>query len=79
MQAPLMLTNCSITFQNIRVENATKYGLVIQQDYLNGGPTGNHTSSLISSHFNCGLMHKPPRLTQTQQENRLTVLRSLTS
>jgi polygalacturonase len=37
----------NILFENIRVENVSSYGLVIQQDYLNGGPTGNPTNGVV--------------------------------
>jgi polygalacturonase len=37
----------NILFENIRVENVSSYGLVIQQDYLNGGPTGNPTNGVL--------------------------------
>ncbi|KAF2127872.1 glycoside hydrolase family 28 protein [Dothidotthia symphoricarpi CBS 119687] len=36
-----------IIFENIRVENISIYGIDIQQDYLNGGPTGNPTNGVI--------------------------------
>lgn len=36
----------NILFENIRVENASIYGIDIQQDYLNGGPTGHPTNSV---------------------------------
>lgn len=37
----------SITYQNIQVSNISIYGIDIQQDYLNGGPTGNPTNGVI--------------------------------
>ncbi|CAN9084610.1 unnamed protein product [Alternaria sp. RS040] len=37
----------NILFENIRVENISIYGIDIQQDYLNGGPTGNPTNGVI--------------------------------
>jgi polygalacturonase len=37
----------NILFENIRVENASIYGIDIQQDYLNGGPTGDPTNGVI--------------------------------
>lgn len=37
----------NITFENIRVENISIYGIDIQQDYLNGGPTGSPTNGVI--------------------------------
>ncbi|KAH9881893.1 hypothetical protein J1614_001064 [Plenodomus biglobosus] len=36
----------NILFENIRVENISTYGIDIQQDYLNGGPTGNPTNGV---------------------------------
>ncbi|KAG9192624.1 polygalacturonase [Alternaria panax] len=36
-----------ILFENIRVENISIYGIDIQQDYLNGGPTGHPTNGVI--------------------------------
>ncbi|KAF2674514.1 glycoside hydrolase [Microthyrium microscopicum] len=35
-----------IKFENIRMDKTTKYGIVIQQDYLNGGPTGTPTNGV---------------------------------
>lgn len=37
----------SITYQNIAVSNISIYGIDIQQDYLNGGPTGDPSSGVI--------------------------------
>ncbi|KAK5120236.1 hypothetical protein LTR85_006442 [Meristemomyces frigidus] len=37
----------NITYQNIAVSNISIYGIDIQQDYLNGGPTGNPTNGVI--------------------------------
>ncbi|KAF2855591.1 glycoside hydrolase family 28 protein [Plenodomus tracheiphilus IPT5] len=37
----------NILFENIHVENISIYGIDIQQDYLNGGPTGNPTDGVI--------------------------------
>jgi polygalacturonase len=37
----------NILFENIRVENISIYGIDIQQDYLNGGPTGNPTNGVV--------------------------------
>ncbi|KAF2827142.1 hypothetical protein CC86DRAFT_445948 [Ophiobolus disseminans] len=37
----------NILFENIRVENISIYGIDIQQDYLNGGPTGSPTNGVI--------------------------------
>jgi polygalacturonase len=39
----------NILYENIRVENISKYGIDIQQDYLNGGPTGNPTAGVSIS------------------------------
>jgi polygalacturonase len=36
-----------ILFENIRVENISIYGIDIQQDYLNGGPTGDPTNGVL--------------------------------
>lgn len=36
-----------ITYENIAVRNASIYGIDIQQDYLNGGPTGFPTNGVI--------------------------------
>ncbi|KAH9874434.1 hypothetical protein IAQ61_003623 [Plenodomus lingam] len=36
----------NILFENIHVENIFKYGIVLQQDYLNGGPTGKPTNGV---------------------------------
>ncbi|KAL4865834.1 hypothetical protein BDV12DRAFT_145261 [Aspergillus spectabilis] len=30
----------NIVYENITLQNVSKYGIVVQQDYLNGGPTG---------------------------------------
>jgi polygalacturonase len=37
----------NILYENIRVENISIYGIDIQQDYLNGGPTGNPTNGVM--------------------------------
>ncbi|KAK4547939.1 hypothetical protein LTR36_010658 [Oleoguttula mirabilis] len=37
----------NITYQNIHVSNISTYGIDIQQDYLNGGPTGNPTNGVV--------------------------------
>ncbi|KAL5117361.1 hypothetical protein ACEQ8H_004677 [Pleosporales sp. CAS-2024a] len=36
-----------ILYKDIVVENISNYGLDIQQDYLNGGPTGNATNGVL--------------------------------
>jgi polygalacturonase len=36
-----------VTYENIAVNNASIYGIDIQQDYLNGGPTGIPTNGVI--------------------------------
>ncbi|EQC42367.1 polygalacturonase [Saprolegnia diclina VS20] len=35
-----------ITYSNIQLTNVGKYGIVIEQDYLNGGPTGKPTNGV---------------------------------
>lgn len=35
-----------ITYKNITLKNIAKYGIVIEQDYLNGGPTGKPTTGV---------------------------------
>lgn len=40
-------TLASVTYSNIGIVNASTYGLDIQQDYLNGGPTGVPTNGVI--------------------------------
>jgi polygalacturonase len=44
-----MLTGymAGITYENIAVRNASIYRIDIQQDYLNGGPTGIPTNGVI--------------------------------
>ncbi|TKA30620.1 hypothetical protein B0A50_02340, partial [Salinomyces thailandicus] len=37
----------NITYQNIHVSNISIYGIDIQQDYLNGGPTGDPTNGVV--------------------------------
>jgi polygalacturonase len=37
----------NILYENIRMENISNYGIDIQQDYLNGGPTGNPTNGVM--------------------------------
>ncbi|KAJ3172007.1 hypothetical protein HDU88_006819 [Geranomyces variabilis] len=36
----------AITYRNIKLSNISKYGITIQQDYLNGGPTGKPTTGV---------------------------------
>jgi polygalacturonase len=36
-----------ITYRNIKLANISNYGIDIQQDYLNGGPTGEPTNGVI--------------------------------
>ena len=36
-----------ITYRNVHIVNASIYGLDIQEDYLNGGPTGTPTNGVI--------------------------------
>lgn len=44
----------NVTYSNIKLKDITEYGMDIQQDYLNGGPTGKPTNGvrpgLRSSH-----------------------------
>ncbi|KAF8450157.1 polygalacturonase 1 [Terfezia claveryi] len=40
----------NITYSNIKLEGITKYAIVIQQDYLNGSPTGKPTSGVPIKH-----------------------------
>lgn len=35
-----------VTFKNIKLDDIEKYGIVIEQDYLNGGPTGKPTDGV---------------------------------
>jgi galacturan 1,4-alpha-galacturonidase len=35
-----------ITYKDITLSNISKYGIVIEQDYLNGGPTGKPTTGV---------------------------------
>ncbi|KAH8661514.1 neutral endopolygalacturonase SSPG6 [Tricladium varicosporioides] len=37
----------NITYSNIHLSNISSYGIVIQQDYLNGGPTGSPSNGVI--------------------------------
>ncbi|KAI9052344.1 hypothetical protein LZ554_003694 [Drepanopeziza brunnea f. sp. 'monogermtubi'] len=37
----------NITYSNIQMFNVSEYGIVVQQDYLNGGPTGTPTNGVI--------------------------------
>ncbi|CAJ2511684.1 Uu.00g073090.m01.CDS01 [Anthostomella pinea] len=37
----------NITYRNIQVQNISIYGIDIQQDYLNGGPTGEPTNGVV--------------------------------
>lgn len=37
----------SIEYRNIQVSNISIYGIDVQQDYLNGGPTGTPTNGVI--------------------------------
>jgi polygalacturonase len=37
----------NITYSNIAVSNISIYGIDVQQDYLNGGPTGNPSNGVI--------------------------------
>jgi polygalacturonase len=35
-----------ITYSNIKISGITNYGIDVQQDYLNGGPTGSPTNGV---------------------------------
>ncbi|RHZ57767.1 hypothetical protein CDV55_104717 [Aspergillus turcosus] len=37
----------NITYSNIQVQGASVYGIDVQQDYLNGGPTGNPSDGVL--------------------------------
>ncbi len=37
----------NITYSNITVRGITTYGIDVQQDYLNGGPTGNPSNGVL--------------------------------
>ncbi|KAI1326209.1 glycosyl hydrolases family 28-domain-containing protein [Xylariaceae sp. FL0255] len=37
----------NVTYQNITISGITDYGIDVQQDYLNGGPTGDPTNGVI--------------------------------
>ncbi|KAL3455385.1 putative polygalacturonase [Aspergillus heterothallicus] len=39
----------NIIYENITLENISKYGIVVQQDYLNGGPTGEPSNGVSIS------------------------------
>lgn len=39
----------NVLYSNITMSGITKYGIDIQQDYLNGGPTGTPTNGVIIS------------------------------
>jgi polygalacturonase len=41
----------NITYSNIAVSNISIYGIDVQQDYLNGGPTGIPTNGVIISNI----------------------------
>lgn len=41
-----------ITYENILLRNISTYGIDIQQDYLNGGPTGDPTNGVIIDGIN---------------------------
>jgi len=40
----------NIRFENLYLENISIYGIDIQQDYLNGGPTGHPTNGVTIKH-----------------------------
>ena len=37
----------NITYSNIALQRTTAYGIDVQQDYLNGGPTGNPSNGVL--------------------------------
>lgn len=39
----------NVTYRNITVSGITIYGIDVQQDYLNGGPTGKPTNGVVIS------------------------------
>lgn len=39
----------NVTYRNVTMSGITKYGLDVQQDYLNGGPTGEPTNGVTIS------------------------------
>ncbi|KAF4473318.1 endo-polygalacturonase [Fusarium agapanthi] len=41
----------NVTYQNIALTNISNYGVDIQQDYLNGGPTGKPTNGVKISNI----------------------------
>ncbi|KAK7178918.1 glycoside hydrolase [Paraphaeosphaeria sporulosa] len=46
-----------ITYRNIELSNITTYGIDIQQDYLNGGPTGEPTNGVIIKNITMENIH----------------------
>ncbi len=36
----------NVSYKNIKLQNITQYGITIQQDYQNGGPTGKPTTGV---------------------------------
>ncbi|KAI9664077.1 MAG: hypothetical protein M1821_007568 [Bathelium mastoideum] len=46
-----------ITYQNITVSNISDYGIDIQQDYLNGGPTGTPSNGVIITNITMTNIH----------------------
>ena len=36
----------NVSYKNIKLENINKYGIVVEQDYQNGGPTGKPTTGV---------------------------------
>lgn len=46
-----------ITYRNIEVQNISNYGIDVQQDYLNGGPTGEPTNGVIISNITMENIH----------------------
>lgn len=46
-----------ITYRNIEIQNISTYGIDIQQDYLNGGPTGEPTNGVIINNITMENIH----------------------
>lgn len=42
----------NVTYSNIQLSGITKYGIDVQQDYLNGGPTGTPTNGVKVTNIN---------------------------
>lgn len=59
-----------VTYKNITLQNITKYGIVIQQDYQNGSPTGKPTTGVPIT----GLTIENVKGTVTSSANAVYVL-----